>query len=193
VDVDVRRDQRGTGCGIILLTVLGGLGLAYGLVFPGALVISALAGNVDALWVLWPTWALLVFLAVAGGITTIRRSRAAVDVDVRHLQRRMGWRIITLALLGGLALAYGLIDHSPNGDRVGLPLLVLLICLAAASAITLRVYYRAQPPAGAQGVGRGFLNTLALHGAVMVGWCLLALAAFIILGVVCERSIGPFH
>jgi hypothetical protein len=63
VDLDVRRDQHRTGCGIRLLAALGGLGLVYGLVG------TAIAANEGEFW---PLLALLAFLVLVGGISTLR-------------------------------------------------------------------------------------------------------------------------
>jgi hypothetical protein len=120
-----------------------------------------------------------------------------VDVDVRRDQRRTGCGIILLAVLGVLGLAYGLTGTAiALKEGVGWPLLALLVVVAVAVGISaLRVYRRPQQPAGAQGVGRVVLNTLALLGGVVAAWLVLAVAAVIILFVVClsELSGGRWH
>jgi hypothetical protein len=62
VDADVRRDQRRTGCGILLLAVVGGLGLLYGLTGTAVALHEGVA---------WPLLAVLVFVTVAGGISAL--------------------------------------------------------------------------------------------------------------------------
>jgi hypothetical protein len=94
LDVDVRRDQRGTGCGIILLAILGILGLAYGLTGTAVALHEGLA---------WPLLTLLVVVVVAAGISALRVYRRP-----QHPMGAQGaFRVVlnTLALLGGVVAA----------------------------------------------------------------------------------------
>src|SRR5262249_39277677 len=63
VDLDVRRYQRGIGCGTIVLAILGGLSLIYSL---SGTVIVAKEG------VVWPLLVLLVVLLIVGTISAQR-------------------------------------------------------------------------------------------------------------------------
>jgi O-antigen/teichoic acid export membrane protein len=98
VDVRLRRDERRTGCAILALTVIGALGLVYGLV--GA----AIVGFGDREWE--PLALLLLALLVLTGISTvITLVRGQGEIKAQGI-RRIARGTLTIAglliVVGGL-------------------------------------------------------------------------------------------
>jgi hypothetical protein len=126
------------------------------------------------------------------------------DVDVRRDQRGTGAGFVLLAILGGLGLPYVVLftanyftDLHLDTKGVGFawPYMVLAAVVFGVAAISaVRVYNRPQPPTGAAGVGRIIVNTVAITGAIFGGLTLLALAAIIVLFIVClSGGFTPSH
>ncbi len=105
-DVRWRRAERRTGCGVIALTVVGGLGLLYGIV--GTLI----EGFEDREW--GPLVVVLLALLVLAGVSTvITLVRGKGDPNARGVRRIVrgtlalaGLLILVGALLGLAAFAY---------------------------------------------------------------------------------------
>jgi hypothetical protein len=102
------------------------------------------------------------------------------DVDVHRDQRGTRVAMAALALLGavGLISAVVWLSRLPRGRDDALAGLAAVVALAVVfSAVW--VYGGRKPPAGVQGVGRVFVNTLYVFGIVIAAPVLLALAIVI--------------
>jgi hypothetical protein len=102
----VLRDERRAGCGIVVLTVIGGLGLLYGFVGAGLEVAAEGEWGPLALF-------LLGLLVVAGVSTLVVFVRSKGDVKARGIRRIVrgtlaltGSLIVVGALLGLAAFAF---------------------------------------------------------------------------------------
>jgi hypothetical protein len=116
------------------------------------------------------------------------------DVAVRRDQRGTSVGLILLAVLGGVGLLLLGLPIGLSGLESGTaaPLVVLvgiLLFFALISAVW--VYGRGPAPTGARGIGRVIVGTLAITGVVFAVLVLLAVAAVIVLFVVCFSGGGP--
>ena len=111
------------------------------------------------------------------------------DVDVRRDQRGTRWAMSVLVPLGALGLVSALVFSLGSlwrgvpGPLAGLVLAVLVVTVVSAARI---YHYEApKPPAGGQGVGRLFKDTLFLFGVVIAAPLLLVAAIVIGFFTIC--------
>jgi hypothetical protein len=104
-------------------------------------------------------------------------------VDVRRDQRGTGCAVAFLAILGGLGLVSILAMSVPG-------VVVLVGVLGAAALAANRVYSRPHTTTGPEGFGRVVVQTLAFAGMIFGILILLAVAALIVLFVVCMTHSG---
>jgi hypothetical protein len=123
------------------------------------------------------------------------RRIAGTDVDVRRDQRGTSVFLILLAVLGGLGFGYGLLGSLAGlSDGTAWPLVLFLaVVLGIGVFSAARVYNKPQPPAGARGVGRVVVHTLAGIGCLVGTLGLLGFASFVVFLVVCLVNPPRFH
>jgi hypothetical protein len=117
-----------------------------------------------------------------------------VDARVRRDTRRTGVGMVLLAVLGGLGIGYALLGGGAMLVQEGDPSLflgVLVGLVVLAGVVTLFTLARSRGDFKARGVGRIFLGTLKLAGALIAIGGILTVAAVVFIFAVCALGGGP--